>query len=75
MAVALPAQAAPRPSGPVPAAAAAVTKTSPAAAAAFGTFSGRLYVVKAVSATNVWAIGRALTGGALILNWNGKAWS
>ncbi len=74
LAVGLPAQATPPPLGPA-SAATAITKASPAAPAAFRTFPGRLYAVKAVSATNVWAVGLASTGGALILHWNGTRWT
>lgn len=47
----------------------------PASQAAYRTFSDRLYSVKAISARNVWAVGAGPASAALIVHWNGRAWS
>jgi hypothetical protein len=58
--------------------ASAALATDPARAAVRPTlapaFSGRLYGVTALSATDAWAVGLYPTG-ALILHWNGKTWT
>lgn len=58
----------------VPGAAATAAVARPASQAAYRTFPDRLYGVKAISATDVWAVGLAPTS-SLILHWNGRAWS
>jgi hypothetical protein len=57
-----------------PGAAATGAVARPAHQAAYTTFPDRLYSVKAISASNVWAVGLAPTS-SLIVHWNGRAWS
>ena len=54
--------------------AAAARAGSPGPAAAF-TISGALSGVAATSATNAWAVGSTGSGKALIVRWNGAAWT
>jgi len=58
----------------LPSAAATGAVSRPASPAAYTTFPERLYGVKAISASNVWAVGLK-PNSSLIVHWNGRAWS
>lgn len=58
----------------MPATAAGGAAARPASRPAYPTFPDRLYSVKAISATDAWAVGLAPTA-SLIVHWNGRTWS